>query len=149
MATTNDGRRRGRTVLIAGLLSLATTQLLNHASADDDETSSDKAVCRKMLNEMADEIQKYCEARNLNTLQYLQFLGTHGDMSNDALEDELIDSLTTRGIKIQPVDSTRLKGRIMSQASGDRSVLLVQCTLTDPSGAELRTFRLRQVVDRS
>lgn len=149
MTMTNDGRRRGPTLLIAGLLALTTTQLLKNASADDEQSSSSRAVCLKMINEMADEIQKYCKGRNVRTLQYLQFLGAHGDMSNDALEDELIASLRKRGIQIQDLDNTRLKGRITSQSSGSKSVLLVQCTLVDANGAELQTFRLREVVSES
>lgn len=150
MATNHIDTCRLRRLISTGLIALAATQPFQFASAEDEAVeSSDEAVCSKMIDEMANEIHKYCKARNLNTLQYLQFLGAHGTVSNEALEKQLFESLTKRGIEIQKLDSTRLRGKIASQASGESSILLVQCTLTDANGSELRTFRLRQVIARS
>ncbi|MBX3437253.1 MAG: hypothetical protein KF861_07180 [Planctomycetaceae bacterium] len=148
MTTINDGRRRDRGVWIIAALALAAVQLLqNAAPAQDGDILSDEAICVKMIEQMADQIQTYCIAHNLKTLQYLKFVGNHGTVSNETLEQRLIDSLKKRGIDLLQLDSTRLRGRLVSQKSGAQSVLLVQCTLTDISGAELQTFRLRQVVN--
>ncbi len=147
MATTNDGRERFRGVLIAGLSSLAVAVTYQNASAQDDEVAtSDEVVCRKMIENMADSISRYCTAQNLNSLQYLTFRGAHGTVSNKTLEQQLLGSLKERGITLLEVDSTRLKGRIASQQQGTTSVVLMQCSLSDISGTELQTFRVREVL---
>ncbi|MGE0374183.1 MAG: hypothetical protein AB7I48_24275 [Planctomycetaceae bacterium] len=147
MATTKDGRRSHRGAVLFTFTALALTQWLQVASAqDENEQSPDQAICLKMIEEMAEQVQQYCEARNLKTLQCLKFVGTHGTVSNETLEQQLIEHLKKRGIEVQKSDSTRLRGRIASQRTGTTSILLVQCTLSDISGAELQTFRLRQVV---
>lgn len=147
MATTSDGRQRQRSAALCACFALMITVVPLAASAEEAEQPSDQAVCVRMIEEMAVQVHEYCHSRNVRTLQCLKFVGTHGSVSNEALEQRLIESLKKLGIEVQKSDSTRLRGELVSQRAGSTSILLVQCTLTDISGAELQTFRLRQVVN--
>ncbi len=136
-------------MLIAGLSFLAVAVPCENALTQDDDAATDETVCRKMIENMADRISRYCTAQNLNSLQYLKLRGALGTVSNKTLERQLLDSLKERGITLLDVDSTRLKGHIASQRQGATSVLLLQCTLSDSNGTDLQTFRVREFLGSS
>ncbi len=113
---------------------------------DPAEVSSDQAVSKTLIDEATAQIETFCKARNMLTLQVVDFRGTVGARESTEVKREWLDSLKERGISMRDVDSTRISGCIETQASGDTSIIVLKCTLSDSRGGEIRTFRVRRVI---
>ncbi len=126
-------------LLIAGMASSTQAQ-------ETPGESPDQALSKMLIDDVAGQIEKFCKARKVRTLQVGDFRGTVGARANADVKRDWLDSLKERGIAMRDIDSTLISGRIVTQQSGDVEIILLKCTLSDSRGAEIRTFRVRKVV---
>ncbi len=136
-----------RGIFATTLVALAMAGMASPVEAQETpDESSDQALSNKLIDDVAGQIEKFCKARKVNTLQVIDFRGTVGSRATADVKRDWLDSLKERGIAMRDVDSTRISGRIVTQQSGDVEIILLKCTLSDSRGAEIRTFRVRRVV---
>lgn len=131
-------------------LTCVTITLTGTASAvraeDDPKTADDQAISKKLIDDIAKQMEKFCKAKSVSTVQVVGFKGSIGTQSEADVKRQWLDTLKEHGIGMREVDSTRLSGCLMTQVSGDDSLVLLTCTLTDNRGAEICTFRVRKVI---
>ena len=101
---------------------------------------------KKLIDDIAKQMEKFCKAKSVSTVQVVGFKGSIGTQSEADVKRQWLDTLKEHGIGMREVDSTRLSGCLMTQVSGDDSLVLLTCTLTDNRGAEICTFRVRKVI---
>ncbi|MCA9026247.1 MAG: hypothetical protein KDA86_13655 [Planctomycetaceae bacterium] len=136
-----------RGVLYAGLLMLLMVETSSVVHAQDASgESTDESLSKELMDEVAGQIEKFCKAHKVTTLQVVDFQGTVGARATAEVKQDWLDSLKECGISVRATDSTHISGRIQSQQAGDTEIILLMCTLSDSRGADIRTFRVRKVV---
>lgn len=147
MLATTQTVRHIRSAFSLVLLSLTILQTTPQSYAQEGSgESSDEMLSKSMMGEVAGQVEKFCKAHRVTTLQLVEFRGTVGTRATADVRQDWLDSLRERGISLRDLDSTRISGSIQTQQEGDAEIILLMCTLSDSRGADIRTFRVRKVI---
>ncbi len=146
MLTVSHASRIRSSLGIAALIAVVGSLSANLSLAADDSPLVDEGISQIVTDEVADRLAQYLEAYGLQTVQTVVVEGKFRSLSNEALSQQLTDSLKSRKIVIDEDSGTTLTGQVLLSESEEAVLVLMHCTLSDVNNGDLCTVRIRKVL---